>query len=74
MKTIYLDINSMRQLLSRDAFDIYMGCFNADYLVLSEGGSFWYEIHDGITSDVVQVAYSTKILNNYYLRMKEVMP
>lgn len=72
MKTLYLDIDSMRQILSLDAFEIYMGCFNAVYLVLSESGSFWYEIHDGITSDVVQVFYSTKALENYYLRMKEV--
>ena len=72
MKTIYLDIDSMRQILTHDAFEIYMGCFNAVYLVLSESGSFWYEIHDGITSDVVQVFYSTKALDNYYLKMKEV--
>ena len=62
----------MRQILSLDAFEIYMGCFNAVYLVLSEHGAFWYEIHDGITSDVVQVFYSTKALENYYLKMKEV--
>ncbi|MBO5870730.1 MAG: hypothetical protein J6P84_04215 [Alphaproteobacteria bacterium] len=74
MKTIYLDIDAMRQILSHEAFDIYMGCFNAVYLVLAEHGSFWYEIHDGLTSDVVYVWYSTKELNNYYLRMKEVTP
>lgn len=74
MKTIYLDIDSMRQILSHEAFDIYMGCFNAVYLVLSESGSYWYEIHDGITSDIVYVLYSTKELDNYYLRMKEVTP
>lgn len=73
MKTIYLDIDSMRQILSRDAFDIYMGCFNAVYLVLAPGGTYCYEIHDGITDDVVQVFYSTKALDNYYLKMKEVI-
>lgn len=74
MKTIYLDIDSMRQILTHDAFDVYMGCFNAVYLVLSESGSYWYEIHDGITSNIVCVLYSTKELCNYYLRMKEVTP
>lgn len=74
MKTIYLDIDSMRQLLTRDAFESYMGCFNSVYLVLAPGGTFYYEIHDGITSDVVQVFYSTTALENYYLKMKEVTP
>lgn len=74
MKTIYLDIDSMRQILSRESFEIYMGCFNSVYLVLQPGGTYCYEIHDGLTSDVVQVFYSTKALENYYLRMKEVTP
>lgn len=74
MKTIYLDIDSMRQILSHEAFDIFMGCFNAVYLVLHAGGTYCYEIHDGITDDVVQVFYSTKALDNYYMKMKEVTP
>ena len=76
MKEIYLDIDIdiMRQILTRDAFEIYMGCFNAVYLVLHAGGTYCYEIHDGLTSDIVQVFYSTKALNNYYLKMKEVTP
>lgn len=74
MKTIYLDIDSMRQLLTPDAFESYMGCFNSVYLVLAPGGTYCYEIHDGLTSDVVQVFYSTKALENYYLKMKEVTP
>ena len=74
MKTIYLDIDSMRQILTRDAFESYMGCFNSVYLVLDQGGTYYYEIHDGITSNVVELFYSTKALENYYLKMKEVTP
>lgn len=71
-KTIYLDIDVMRQILTPDAFAVYMSdMVYSVYIILTSAGIFHYQLCDTNTGDVEQVFYSTKELNNYYLRKGE---
>lgn len=69
---MYLDIDAMRQILTPDAFAVYMSdMVYSVYIVLTSAGTFHYQLYDTNTGDVEQVFYSTKELNIYYLRKGE---
>lgn len=68
-KVLYLDIDAMRQILTPDAFAVYVSdMVYSVYIVLTGAGTFHYQLCDTNTGDVEQVFYLTKELNNYYLR------
>lgn len=68
-KKIYLDIDVMRQLLTPDAFAVYMADMkHSVYIVLTNAGTFHYEVCDSITGETVWVFHLTETLNIYYTK------